>query len=284
MKKYSCILFFFLTVNLYAQVGFYVRPVIEHKFHANSGTSYNVITPQGYTLKVEPINFYPLRGLDIGLYLGYRTKNFFFETGWSQDQGSHGVRISGMSYSVSDSSFYLSDVIYKTGVAYNKIPLKIGVKLFGKDSVTSGQNWNLQGFVYGGIDFLIRQPALPHDGTDYYFITDKNLDTIKGNARLGTQLKWGYLNTIGFMLKIQNRKGYVLNLSVHYSQGSSYNQTSYSSLTFTNYDGTTYKSFISSRSSGLYLSISTDIYPLQLVKKKLIEDEPEEEQLLLKQY
>lgn len=272
MKKYILVILAFVSIELYAQKGFYVRPIVEHKFHINNGTDFNIITPQGYVLKVEPINFYPQKGFDIGLYIGYRTRNFFFETGWSQDQGNQGVRVSGLSYYAPDSSFYHTELTYKTGIAYNKIPVKIGAKIFGKDSIVGDGNWALQGFVYGGIDFLSRQTGAINGSNSYNFITNKNMDTLKYEAQLGTQMDWGYMNTIGFMLKAHNKKGLTVNLSVHYSQGVQYSHTSYTGLTFTNHDGTVYKSFVSSRSSGLFFSLSTDIYPVQLFKSHHVDD------------
>lgn len=266
MKNYILVIICFLSIEMLAQKGFYVRPIVEHKFHINDGTNFNITTPQGYVLKVEPINFYPQKGFDIGLYIGYRTKNFFFETGWSQDQGNQGVRVSGLSYNAPDSSFYHTELTYKTGIAYNKIPVKIGAKIFGKDSIAAEKNWGLQGFVYGGLDFLSRQPGELTGGSAYDFITNSNMDTLKYQAKIGTQMKWAYMSSVGFMLKAYNKKGITINLSVHYSQGVQYNYTSYTGLTFTNHDGTVYKSYVSSRSSGLYFSISTDIYPIQLFR------------------
>lgn len=275
MKKYILAVLSLLSIAIYAQRGLYVRPIVEHKFHTNSGTSFNLVTPQGYTLKVEPINFYAQRGFDIGVYLGYRTKNFFFETGWSQDQGNQGVRVSGLSYYAGDSSFYHTELTHMSGIAYNKIPLKAGLKIFGMgDTVKNDKNWNWQGFVYGGLDFLSRQPGALTQGSSYNFITNKNLDTLKYEAKLGTNVSWSYLGTVGFMLKARNKNGITLNMSLHYSQGARYSHTSYTGLTFTNYDGTTYKSFVSSRSSGIYFSISTDIYPLHLFRASRYE-EPE---------
>ena len=277
MKNYIFAVLFLVCIQAYAQKGFYVRPVLEHKFNSNSGTSFNLITPQDYILKVEPINFYAQKGLDIGFYFGYRTKNFFFETGWAQDKGNQGVRVSGLTYYAEDSTFYQTELTYTTGISYNKIPVKIGVKLFGGDSITNGKNWNWQGFAYVGLDFLSRQPGTIKGEQSFNFITSKNSDTLKYNAQLGAQGKSSYMSTIGFMLKATNKKGLTLNLSVHYSQGSALSYTSYTGLTFTNHDGTVYKSFVGSRSSGLYFSISTDIYPVHLFKKPHVDEEVEED-------
>lgn len=270
MKNYIFAVLTFCCIHTYAQKGFYVRPVLEHKFNSNSGTSFNIITPQNYILKVEPINFYAQKGLDIGFYLGYRTKNFFFETGWSQDKGSQAVRVSGLTYYAADSTFYQTELTYTSGISFNKIPVKVGVKLFGVDSIPNNKNWIWQGFAFVGLDFLSRQSGTIKGEQNFNFITNKNSDTLKYNAQLGGQAKSSYMSTIGVMFKATNKKGLTLNLSVHYSQGSALSYTSFTGLTFTNHDGTVYKSFVGSRSSGLYFSISTDIYPVQLFKKPYV--------------
>ena len=154
-------------------------------------------------------------------------------------------------------------------MAYSKIPLRMGIKLFGKDSVSTGKTHRWQSFLFGGFDLLIR-PSIPAEtGGSNTFVTDKLGHTVKYESQLGSDIRYGGLYTIGFMLKGYNKKGRsILNFSVHFSQGTRYGQTSYMNIKFTNYDGTVYRSAVISKSSGLYFSLSTDIYPKNWFKKK----------------
>ena len=71
------------------------------------------------------------------------------------------------------------------------------------------------------------------------------------------------------MLKGYNKKGRtIVNFSVHFSQGIKNVRTTYTAFKITNYDGTVYKSYIGSKSSGLYFTLSTDLYPKNWFKKK----------------
>jgi hypothetical protein len=269
MRKYFCFISICLSVNLYSQKGFYLRPIVEHKVHVNNDHPYDVTTAQGYTIRVTPINFYTSQGFDIGFYAGYRAKNCFFETGWSQDQGNQGVRLTATTFERYDNSFHKTEIVYSVGMEYNKYPFKIGLKLFGKDSISANKKLRWQCFLYGGIDLLTRPPIPAENGSGYVFITNKYGDSVIYESQLGSNIRWGRLNTIGLMLKAYNRKGRtVLNLSVHYSQGARNQQITFTSLKFTNYDGTVYKSWVGSKGSGLYFSVSTDIYPMNFFKKK----------------
>ncbi len=270
MKNYIIIILTLLSVNMYSQKGFYLRPLIEHKYHANGDLPYEVTTAQGYTIKVTPYRMYGGRWYDIGLYVGYRTKNYFFETGWSQDQGNQGVRLSASSSNPYDSSSFINAAIEDyMGMMFNKFPLRMGIKLFGKDSVSTGKTHRWQGFLFGGFDFLSRPPIPAEVGGGYTFITDKLGHTVEYESQLGSNSRYGGLKTIGFMLKGYNKKGRsILNFSVHFSQGVKNSQTTFMSVKFTNYDGTVYKSAVQSKSSGLYFSLSADLYPKNWFKKK----------------
>jgi hypothetical protein len=269
MKKYFLISLTILSVNVYSQKGFYLRPLLENKINANGDIPYEVKTAQGYVVKVTPLRFYGEHWYDLGLYMGYRTKKYFFETGWSPDGGNEGIRLSASTLNPLDSSFYNFTEKETMGASFNKFPLRIGVKIFGKDTVLAGKTLRWQGFLYGGLDVLTRPPINAEVGGGDVFVIDKLGHTVEYESRLRSNQRYTQLRTIGFMLKGYNKKGRsVVNFSVHFSQGLRSLYTTYMEIKFTNYDGTIYKSFVSSKSSGLYFSLSKDIYPKNWFKKK----------------
>ena len=58
MKNLFLIFLTILSVNVYSQKGFYLRPLIENKYNINPGHPYDMTTLQGYTIHVFPMNFY----------------------------------------------------------------------------------------------------------------------------------------------------------------------------------------------------------------------------------
>lgn len=268
MRKLILISLTILSANVYSQKGFYLKPVIEHKWHINNDLGYSVTTLQGYNINVRPLNFFTLPGLEMGIHVGYRTKNFLFETGWCTDESSTGMRYVATGYSNSIKQYYTDIFSEIDGVVYNKYPIRAGVKLFGKDSVATGKKLRWQGFLVGGYDILRRREMDEYGGYSHTFVINSNQDYVQQENVYGTQITRSHLWSIGFLLKGYNKKGRnIFNVEVHYSQGARYGQTAYRKITFTNFDGTEYHSFLQSKGSGLYITFSKDIYPINFFKK-----------------
>ena len=263
------LLIIILSANTYSQKGFYLHPIIENKFHINPGHSYDVTTLQGYTIHVSPLNFYNyFKGFDIGIHIGYRTKNFFFETGWSSDQANAGARITAAG-SLVDSIHFINEITTSMGIVYNKYPFRIGIKLFGRDSITIGRSVRWQGFLYGGIDFLRRPGSGVVQGDGYDFIINSKQEYVRFETiSENTNETRSVLNTMGFILKAYNKKGRnILSLGLHFSRGHNH-ILAYNSMKFTNYDGIIYYGLgLVSKGSGLYITFSKDIYPINFFKK-----------------
>ena len=66
--------------------------------------------------------------------------------------------------------------------------------------------------------------------------------------------------------KIFKKRKNIINLGIHYSQGRK--NVLFSDNNFINYDGTNYNTLgTRSKASGLYISISKDIYPRNFIRR-----------------
>lgn len=270
MKQFILIFFTLVALPLYSQTGFYLHPAIEYKFDTNRNVPFDITTPQNYTIHIAPRNFTAEKTVFLGLQLGYRNKYWFFETGWGQDKFASGIIISANAYDVNKKSYYTKERKYYGGAVFNKIPLRFGIRLFGKDSVASGKKLRCQFFVFGSLDiFIARSVNKPINDE---FIINPQGDAVSYSYYPGRSYGITMKKTIGFMVKAYNKKGNNINFSISYLPSflgdllfsSRYNNNIY----FTNYDNTTYHYTTSCFGSGFYLSLSTDIATKNWFKKK----------------
>lgn len=252
----------FLSVQLFAQKGFYVRPAIERKFHANKGLTIPITTQNNYTLIVKPKRFYTMQGFNLGLYAGYRTKNWFAEIGWAQDDANSGIDLIQTDYRKYNNTYYSSLMFDAGGQSYSRYGIKFGIKLFGSDSVALHKKYRWQGFLFGGVELMIRPPIPAETGLGFVYYTNANLDSMLYSSYFSSGIRYGIMGTLGFMLKGYNKKGKnIVNFSVHFSQARRYNQLSYQKINFYDYkDGSNYETYTFSKGSGLYFTISKDIF------------------------
>jgi hypothetical protein len=260
MRKIIFLLF--LSVQVFAQKGFYLRPAIERKFHANKGFTIPITTQNDYTLIVKPKRFYTMQGFNLGLYAGYRTKNWFAEIGWAQDDANSGIDLILTDYRKYNNTYYSSRTLDAGGQSYSRYGIKFGIKLFGNDSVSPNKKYRWQGFLFGGLEFLIRPPIPAETGLGFVYYTNANLDSMLYTSYFSSGIRYGFMGTLGFMLKGYNKKGRnMINFSVHFSQARRYNQMSYQKINFYDYkDGSNYETYTFYKGSGLYFTISKDIF------------------------
>lgn len=270
MKHFILIFFTILTLPIYSQTGFYFHPAIEYKFDTNRNTPFDIITPQNYTIHIEPRNFTAEKTVFLGLQLGYRNKFCFFEIGWGQDKFASGITISATAYDANKKSYYTKERKHYGGAALNKIPLRFGIRLFGKDSVATGKKNRCEGFLFGSIDFLISKPEASAKNDEFQI--NPQGDIVSYSYHSGRSFGIQTKKTIGLMLKTYTKKGNNINFSISYLPsffGDLFFSSHYaSSIFFTNYDNTTYHYTSSSFGSGLYFCISTDLYTKNWFKKK----------------
>lgn len=262
-------LLFLGSVNTYSQKGIYFKPLIENTVVTNQGNPYDITTQQGYTLHIRPLNCYYLKGWhDIGLHLGYRTKKVFAEIGVSSSGSNSGFVATGMNY-LPNGNGYIDESTSRTGIMYTKYPLRMGVRLFGNDSLRKGNKKRWECFLYGGIDLLKRPGNGVMDISGMEYIINTNQDTVVLLRKSEVGAAKSYLATIGIMLKGYNKRNRnIFNISIHYSQG--HDVMSWLSMKFINYDGTVYWGKpIKTKGSGLFINISKDIYPSNIFRKKL---------------
>lgn len=269
--KYFFMLFFTIVIlPIYSQTGFYLHPSIEYKFDTNHNLSYDIITPQNYSIHVKARNFTAEKTIFMGLQLGYRSKCCFFETGWAQDKFASGITISATAYDVNKKSYYTKERKYYDGAAFNKIPLRFGIRLFGKDSVAIGKKLGWQAFVFGSLDVLIAKAA--NSPINDEFIINPQGDAVSYSYYPGRSYGITMKKTMGIMLKAYTKKGHNINFSFSYlasNFGDLFDpKLTLNNINFTNYDDTKYHAGVFSYGSGFYLSVSTDIATKNWFKKK----------------
>lgn len=270
MKHLIFIFCTLVALPIYSQTGYYLHPAIEYKFDTNRNVPFDITTPQNYTIHIEPRNFTAEKTVFPGLQLGYRSKYWFFETGWGMDKFASGITLSGTVYDADKKSYYTKERKHYGGAALNKIPLRFGIRLFGKDSVATGKKLRCQFFIFGSIDFLISKPEAP--ATNDEFQINPQGDVVSYSYHPGRSFGIQTKKTIGLMLKTYTKKGNNINFSISYLPsflGDLFFSSHYaSSIYFTNYDNTTYHYTTSSFGSGFYIGLSTDLYTKNWFKKK----------------
>jgi len=262
MKKFVLFFILFHSVQGFAQNGFYLRTGIERKWHLNSSKPYSVTTAQGFKFDIIPDRFYTYRRFSFNLAasLGYKNNNFFFEAGWAQDDSNQGVTIIGPNYIPETKTYNTMVTIDRTGVSYSRIPFTIGYKIWGRDSILPKRVLRWDCFFYAGFDILIRPKIAPESGYSQSYLLDSLDHYMIYESTVGSDIRWGSLCSWGFMFKAYNKQGRsIINFNIQFSQGALQNQSSYTKIRFTNYDGMQYKSNVFSKASGIYIGLSKDI-------------------------
>jgi hypothetical protein len=250
---------------MYSQKGFYLHPTFESKkLFLNRNNSFSVTTPQGIVLNVHSMNLSTVSGADIGLLIGYRTKNYFFETGISQDGTLQGFTVLNP-YSVNNLENGSSTGYISIGgnANFTKLPFRMGVKLFGGDTMYSERKLRWQGFLYGGLDYLFtRGVAESVWGTEFIVDTAGHSIGIGTVNELDLKHRHALFANMGFMIKTYTKKGRtLLNISIDYKQTLQPNNIlDITKVVIQNYDGHTYSSLMKTRGSCFTLTLSTDIY------------------------
>lgn len=270
MKQIILIFISIVALPLYSQTGYYLHPAIEYKFDTNRNVPFDITTPQNYTIHIAPRNFTAEKTVFLGLQLGYRSKFCFFETGWAQDKFASGITVSANAYDLDKKLYYTKERKYYGGAAFNKIPLRFGVRLWGKDSVATGKKIFWQGFLFGSIDLLInRRGTTP---TNDEFIINPQEDAVSCSYYPGRSYGIITKKTMGLVIKAYTKKRNNINFSISYLPSFLgdlfFSSHTSSSIYFTNYDNTQYHYTTSSFGSGVYFSISTDLYTKNWFKKK----------------
>jgi len=257
-----------LFVQAIAQKGFYLRPAIECDWNSNRNQSYIVPSPQG-GIPIKSAQLFTMSGFDnIRFYLGYRINNYFFETGYLENDIGFSIKEYG-SYlywgNINANRNHEDPSSITAAGSFYRIPVRMGKKLWGKDFIQTSRKWYWQGFVFGGIDYLYDRnykqelAEMQHPAP---FATAPIIDSVT--------FPHTFLGSLGFMLKTYNKKGHnMLTISIDFSQ------------TLTNYqlethietiavNGQTNTHFITNRGSGLHICIGWDLFPKNWKRKKVI--------------
>ncbi len=252
------------NIFVYSQ-GWYVRPSIEYKINTSNNYLPDLVTNEGYIIQVRPLNVTAQKAPFLGLYVGYRKKNCFFETGLVQDYFATGIIFQGYDYNIQTNEYEQKRIRYYGGFKINRVPLHLGIRLWGSDTLKTGRKYSTVFFLNGGIDVFF---YTPHK-YDYYtnqFITDSLGNTLSLSVYndSGEQTGRFWKKNIGFSLKVNTAKRNIY-FSLNYSFWTGLKGyinppgSTYTNITFIDQKGTTYSNFLAANGSGLYFSVSTNI-------------------------
>ena len=255
-------------MNVYSQKGFYLHPTIETKqCFTNRDKSYSITTQQGLVVNVKSFNMPTVGGADLGLLIGYRTKFFFFETGISQNGTLEGITMLNPYFGKDiKSPLAAGKITLMSGSnSLNKLPFRIGFKVFGEDSIVAQRKLRWQGFVYGGIDYLYStKPGIGASDISNGFVIDaaQHYLSVDFVQDLDLKRRHALFGNVGFMIKTYTKKGRTfLNISLDYRQTLQPNNIlDVNKVVIQNYDGSTYTSIFKTRGSCFTFTFSTDIY------------------------
>jgi hypothetical protein len=261
MKKITILFLTILYTHLYAQTGFYIHPELNYKLDFNHNGPITIKTNQGFVIEQAPNNFTSERTVFFGAMIGYRRKFWYVESGCIQDKWASGVTLSANVYDASTQLYKKQENIFYGGQSFYKIPLRLGIKLWGNDSIKTGNNWRWQYFLELSINEDIRSNSMATGNAA--FIINPN-----GDALTASYYSWSntqQTKAIGIIMKGSNKKGRNLNVSLTYGFSNAGKifippAPAYNFITFTNYDKTTYNTYTQSYGAGIYLGVSTDLY------------------------
>jgi hypothetical protein len=221
-------------------------------------------------MQTKPRNFTAEPFPFLGLQMGYRKKNWFFETGWTQDKFAAGLVVTANIYNTSQQKYETKHYKEYSGGDYNKVPIRLGIRLWGNDTVSSYKKWRWQGFIIGSFDLFFRKPIektqkevfntnTQNQAVDFYFYPKEIYSFF-------------IKKSIGFILKGYTKNGRNINFSINgfisRIQGNSSPTSDIIIIGFNNFDGKGYNTYYRSYGSGIYFGISTDMFPKDWRKKK----------------
>jgi hypothetical protein len=270
MKQLAFIIFICTYTLSYSQKGFYLHPSIDYKFDINSNLAYNIITSQGFIIEVTPRNFTAQPLPFLGLQMGYRKKNWFFETGWAQDKFASGLTLTTTEYNTGTQHYETKHYKEYGGTSYNKVPLRFGIRLWGGDTLAATKKWRWQVFVVGSYEVLFKKPVentkheqfttnSQNQKVDFYYYT-QDAFTIQRKK------------TLGFTIKGYTKNGKNINFSVYSllpQTNANYRHAwSANLMHINNFDGTYNTFHYVSFGGGIYFGISTDMFAKSWLNKK----------------
>jgi hypothetical protein len=266
MKKTFVLLLSIVCTLVYGQTGFYFHPELNYKFDINNNGPVAIRTTQGFVINQTPNNFTAERTLFIGAMLGYRSKFWYLESGCIQDKWASGITFSAKVYDANAQQYKTQKTTFYGGQSFYKIPLRLGIKLWGADTVIINKKWRWQGFLELSINQFILGGST--DSKNATFIVNPSGDVLTANYYSSSTMQ--QTKAVGLLLKAYNKKGRNINFSLNYNlsnEGNIFHTPSPAGniITLANYDKALYRSFAFSYGSGIYLGISTDIY----LKRKL---------------
>lgn len=272
MKKY--ILFFIIIhfEHLFAQNGLYIKPSVNYlKFYKNNDVGSVFNSKSGTQVTINAKNFYQnYPDILLGINLGYKTNNYFFECGYYSDATNNNIQLTYMTYYPSYNNNFETHASSIAGVAQRSYPFRIGMKIFQKPSklyekiITSV-------YVTTGFEIQSNRGSLSAQTSQFNTTTD-GVNELKITITTERSIfKRATKPTIGFLLEVKNKNDFNLfNLTINYNfnlKSTHWLQTR--RVDIEDVDGQKYTiGNFSSTGSGLYLGVSKNIYLNRVFKKK----------------
>jgi hypothetical protein len=271
-KSILSILFLILFGQTFAQKGFYIKPAINYlKFYKNNDKGSTFNSKSGTQIVVGAKNFYQgFPDILLGINLGYKTANFFYECGYYSDATSNSIKLSYVTYYPNYNNYYETHAYSIAGVAQKSYLFRMGMKVFEKQSKLY-QNITTSIYITSGVEVQINYGTLLPQISEFSTSTD-GINEIKITITTEQSIiKTAPKPTIGLLLEIKNKNDFNLfNLTINYN----FNLTRYTKWLQTrrvdieDIDGKIYTvGLFTSTGSGLYLGITKNIYLNRIFKK-----------------
>jgi hypothetical protein len=264
---FSCTLLIFVG-QLFAQQGFYLKPIIELKWHRQR-------YPIDYSIQVPPTNQIPfaenfqiisqnnyrIPGFTIGLMAGYNFKRWSIESGICQDQTSSGINFRCLAVNQRDSSLNTTMFYSNDGITMTKVPVRFYYNIFKKDSLSHDKrNFSICASLFAGIDIFLKpagDPSIPLTGSGIDPYVGKGQYIHVTESLYDSRETWAYAKAIGITFRWYKRNVNLLTLTLYANWAPFY--MSRIELEILMPDGTRYLHTEFADGSGLYFNISKEL-------------------------
>ena len=270
-KNISSVFFLILFGQIFAQNGFYIKPAINYlKLHRNNDVGQTFNSKSGSQIELCTKNFYPtFPDLRLGINLGYKTTNFFFEAGLYQDGTNNYIKLNYIAYNNIENIYYSSSFSSYAGIEQRSYPFRIGIKILQKKSTLYDKiTYSL--FLSGGIEIQSNYGNIKPQLSETSYTPD-GINEIKITIQTTAGVRRAYHPSIGLQFEVKNNSDYNLfNLNINYNL--SFIHAGWLQARSVKIEDVDKKQYyigdFSSTGSGLYLGISKSIYFNRIFKKK----------------
>lgn len=259
----------------FAQKGFYIRGGIEvkkdhYKSIGNLNNPYQTQMASGFNITFQHPSWGKINGLNFIWGIGYINKNYFIETGLGRDWVGVGSNVSYELYG-HDSLPYFGggSGSHSSATEYWNIPLRFGYKLYNGISRPGRKVWRWDIYGTTAINGLIKGNLQSNNldvteagiGEILFISISRKPNHIGNNVALQ--------GSVGFMFKAYNKRNVnVLNVGLSYGYRPWQKPLTEMEIRVVDFNNEVVQSRVFGDNSGIYISLSRDLFPFELVKPK----------------